>query len=209
MQCLFIPLKSDLLFKKFPECVEWSETNVKWIFNFWIFLLTWKYNISHFRGEKRGGGEVCIGFFHIKEITPSPRGISFGSVLVNDMPSWRYASLTIPYWVALSVCQFAIETTFPLSNFKTKHIFGILMTLRKFLKLWGAAGAPNLYHITFTAAEGGGFQNSRQRSPNGGAEGAAPPESERNPAEGGCYASNKDNRKLTELNSEPFFFSGS
>ena len=43
----------------------------------------------------------------------------------------------------LSVCSFAIETLFPLSNFKTKHIFGILMTLRKFLKLWGAAGAPN------------------------------------------------------------------
>ena len=33
--------------------------------------------------------------------------------------------------VILSVCSFAIETTFPLSNFKTKHILGILMALRK------------------------------------------------------------------------------
>ena len=30
-----------------------------------------------------------------------------------------------------SVCSFAIETTFPLSNFKTKHIFGTLMAMRK------------------------------------------------------------------------------
>ena len=36
--------------------------------------------------------------------------------------------------VCLSVCvdSSAIETTFPLSNFKTKHIFGILMSLLKF-----------------------------------------------------------------------------
>jgi len=54
--------------------------------------------------------------------------------------------------VILSVCPFAIETTFPLSNFKTKHIFGILITLRKFFKLWapqappkrGAEGARNM-----------------------------------------------------------------
>ena len=49
-----------------------------------------------------------------------------------------------------SVCSFAIEASFPLSNFKTKHIFGILMILWTFLKLWapqapelwGAVGAP-------------------------------------------------------------------
>ena len=41
-----------------------------------------------------------------------------------------YIYILIPYWVALSVCLSAIETTFPLSNFKTKHIFGILMALR-------------------------------------------------------------------------------
>ena len=46
----------------------------------------------------------------------------------------------------LSVCSFAIETTFSLSNFKTKHIFGILMTLWKFLKLWGACSAPNSFN---------------------------------------------------------------
>ena len=47
--------------------------------------------------------------------------------------------------VYLSVCLFdfiRIETTFPLSNFKTKHIFGILMIMQKFLKIRGAAGAP-------------------------------------------------------------------
>ena len=43
-----------------------------------------------------------------------------------------------------SVCSFATETTFPLSNFKTKHIFRIHMTLRKFSKLTGAEGAQNL-----------------------------------------------------------------
>ena len=40
------------------------------------------------------------------------------------------------YWVVLSVClcvcSCAIETIFLLSNFKTKHIFGNLMALRKF-----------------------------------------------------------------------------
>ena len=79
-----------------------------------------------------------------------------------------------------SLCPFAIETTFPLSNFKTKHIFGILMTLLKFLKQWGAVGAlkfghrrhPKFYFQFFSAAEG-----------------AAPLEGERNPAEGGCFAS--------------------
>ena len=77
-----------------------------------------------------------------------------------------------------SVCPFAIETTFPLSNFKTKHIFGILMILRKFLKLWapqahskrGAVGAQ-IFFFSFTAAEG-----------------TASPEGKRNPAEGWCYA---------------------
>ena len=59
----------------------------------------------------------------------------------------------------LSVCSFAIETTFMLSNFKTKHIFGILMAQRRFLKLfgapetWGATGAP-FFFFSFTAAEG-------------------------------------------------------
>ena len=65
----------------------------------------------------------------------------------------------IRYWMALrfcdSVCSSAIETTFPWSNFKTKHIFGILMTLLKFLKLWapqaapkrGAEGAPNFFYF--------------------------------------------------------------
>ena len=41
-------------------------------------------------------------------------------------------------WLCPSVCSSAIETTFPLSNFKTKHIFVILMALRKYVKLFGA-----------------------------------------------------------------------
>ena len=51
-----------------------------------------------------------------------------------------YTNTVLEGSVILPVCSFAIETTFPLSNIKTKHIFGILMTLRKYLKLWGAAG---------------------------------------------------------------------
>ena len=42
--------------------------------------------------------------------------------------------ILIRYWVVLSVClsvHFAIETTFPLSNFETKHTFGILMDMWK------------------------------------------------------------------------------
>ena len=57
---------------------------------------------------------------------------------------YLYYNMLLDGSVILSVCSFAIETTFPLSNFKTKHIFGILMTLRKFFKLWGNAGARNL-----------------------------------------------------------------
>ena len=45
-------------------------------------------------------------------------------------------------WFCDSVCLFAIETTFPLSNFKTKHIFGILMERVTFLKPFGAPQAP-------------------------------------------------------------------
>ena len=64
--------------------------------------------------------------------------------------------------MVLSLCPFAIETTFPLSNFKTKHIFGILMERDKFLKPFGApqappkrgAGGARIYYI-FIAAEGG------------------------------------------------------
>ena len=76
--------------------------------------------------------------------------------------------------VYLSVCPFAIETTFPLSNFKTKQIFGILMTLQKCLRLWapqappkrGSEGARNMGHhgcpkfcflcFSLTATKGGG-----------------------------------------------------
>ena len=46
------------------------------------------------------------------------------------------------------------------------------MILLKTLQLWGAEGAPNIFSNFFTAAEG-----------------AVPPEGERNPAEGGCFAS--------------------
>ena len=79
-----------------------------------------------------------------------------------------------------SVCPFAIETTFPLSNFKTKHIFGILMTLRKFLKLWapqappkrGAEGTPFFFLLPLLEA----MVNGRRRRPKRGANSATPPE---------------------------------
>ena len=76
-------------------------------------------------------------------------------------------------WFCLWFCPFTIETTFPLFNFKTKHIFGILMTLRKFLKLRAPKAA----------------QNGHRRRPKRGADGAVPPEDERNPAEGEYFAS--------------------
>ena len=64
--------------------------------------------------------------------------------------------ILIRYWTVrslrLSLCPFAIETTFPLSNLKTKHIFGILISLQKLLKLWGA---PIFFSPSFTDAEGG------------------------------------------------------
>ena len=60
--------------------------------------------------------------------------------------------------VYLCVCPFAIETTFPLSDFKTKHIFGIPMERVTFLKpfgapqapeIWGAEGAPNIFFFFY------------------------------------------------------------
>ena len=59
-------------------------------------------------------------------------------------------------------CSFAIETTFPLSNFKTKHIFGILMKRVKFLLSFEAPEALQFFYIFFTAAQGGGFPNGRR-----------------------------------------------
>ena len=47
--------------------------------------------------------------------------------------------------------------------------------------IWGAAGAPNILFFF--------RRRRRQWLPKDGAEGAAPPEAEGNPAEGGCFAS--------------------
>ena len=52
----------------------------------------------------------------------------------------------------------------------------------------GRPRRPNFY-LSFTAAKGGGFPNGRRRCPKEGDEGAAPPEDEGNPTEGGCFAS--------------------
>ena len=121
--------------------------------------------------------------------------------------------IIIRYWMVpwfcdsfcLSVCPFAIETTFPLSNFITKHIFGIIMTLRKFLKLWapqappkkGAEGdpifffTPKLFHVFLllppakaaVSKMGAGGAQTRAPKPR------PPPEGEGNPAVGECFAS--------------------
>ena len=49
--------------------------------------------------------------------------------------------------VIMSVCSFAIETIFPLFNFKTKHIFEILMALRKSEGASAAEGTLKFYFI--------------------------------------------------------------
>ena len=131
--------------------------------------------------------------------------------------------IIIRYWVVRwfcdSVCPFAIENTFPLSNFKTKHIFGILMTLRTFLKLRAPQATPK------TSAEGAWnmgrrwhpkfsfifffYRRRRQRKnghrgrPKRGAEGAVPPEGDGNPAERQIfreymYIQPKKKKSLTE-----------
>ena len=43
-----------------------------------------------------------------------------------------YTNALLDSSVRLSVCSCAIQNTFPVSNFKTEHIFGILMALRKY-----------------------------------------------------------------------------
>ena len=63
--------------------------------------------------------------------------------------------------MALSLCSSAIETTFPMSNFKTNHIFGILMA---WVKSWHGSspfGAPQAPQFFFTTAEGGVGRRSK------------------------------------------------
>ena len=61
--------------------------------------------------------------------------------------------ILISYWVVLWLCSFAVGTTFPLSNFKTKHIFGILMARVQSLKPFGALPAPQFFLSPLKAAE--------------------------------------------------------
>ena len=60
------------------------------------------------------------------------------------------------YWYGTGcVCSYAIETILPLSNFRTKHIFGILMTYKwSFKTIWGTEGGTP-----------GGWEKSRRRRP--------------------------------------------
>ena len=84
---------------------------------------------------------------------------------MNSWYIWKYLYLytntVLDGTVRLWFCPFAIETTFLLSDFKTKQIFGILMERVTFLKPLGALqapaergaeGAPNFFSI---ATEGG------------------------------------------------------
>ena len=108
-------------------------------------------------------------------------------------PTHAEIYILIRYWMALWFClwfcSFAIETTFPLSGFKTKHIFGILMERVTFLKPFGAPQAPQIYIFfyqrrrrrqppprvghpwlpkllySFTAAKGGGFSKWSPTAP--------------------------------------------
>ena len=77
-------------------------------------------------------------------------------------------------WFRDSVCLFAIETTFPLSDFKTKYIVGIPMERFTFLKPFGAPKASQFFFLWET----------RKKN-----QGAIPPEGEGNPTEGGNFAS--------------------
>ena len=43
---------------------------------------------------------------------------------------YLYTNMVLGGSVGPSVCSSALETALPLSNFQTKHIFGILMALR-------------------------------------------------------------------------------
>ena len=52
---------------------------------------------------------------------------------------------SVRLWACLPVCSYAIKTTFPLFNFKTKHIFGILMVLWKFEDHLGRRRRPNFF----------------------------------------------------------------
>ena len=56
-----------------------------------------------------------------------------------------YTNTVLDGAVRLWFCSFAIETTFPLSNFKTKHIFGILVERVTFFKSFGAPKAPQIF----------------------------------------------------------------
>ena len=84
----------------------------------------------------------------------------------------------------MSVCSSAIESTFPLFNFKNKHIFGILMALRKFLKRFRAPGENPFFFPAADSAVPISFSFTT-------AVGGAPPEGEGNAAEGGCFPSNE------------------
>ena len=44
----------------------------------------------------------------------------------------------------------SIETTIPLSNFKSKQIFGIFIALQKYLKSFEAPQAPHFFFLTAT-----------------------------------------------------------
>ena len=94
--------------------------------------------------------------------------------------------------VCLSVCSCAIETTFPSSNFKTEHIFGILMTLQK---IWDHMGRHRHPIFFFNAAA----QNEAPEAPQFFCSfylsslpppKTAPLEDEGNAAGSGCFASN-------------------
>ena len=89
--------------------------------------------------------------------------------------------------VILCVCSFSVETTFPLSNFQTYHILGILIVLRKHFFLPQSKtfhmGRPRrpIFFLAETTATAVVSQM--------GAEGGAPPEGEGNAAEGSYFVS--------------------
>ena len=69
----------------------------------------------------------------------------FTNCLISQIDATIYTNTVLGDFVSLSASSTAIETTFPLSNFKTKYIFGTLMALRKCENHLGRSRCPKFF----------------------------------------------------------------
>ena len=91
---LSIPRRSDRLFKKFLECVEWSETNAKQISNFLdLFVyLNFVFKLQGFEIKIKNRMSAILETISAwgsstHKISLPPLRIGFGSIQVNYMQS--------------------------------------------------------------------------------------------------------------------------